>query len=443
MIKDVFAVLFNRILSRAGNLLVLALLARYLSKEDMGVYGLTTMVSYSVIYLASLGLRNSSAFFIAKGLFQESQVKQTLLYIWPLIATLAFGLMLGVSAYNLSGKSTTDVIILSALAVVPMMFVYVTQGLFLASKNIRAFNKSEILSRYFLLASVILLIIADQVTLSTALITFALSHFTSVIYIAAVAYRERSSRHISIDAFRRVLPMIKQGGALSLTLAFITMNTSFSVYFTSVQLGAGVATLVFAALKITDLVTEAASSASLVSYSHTVSQNNRNRALYQNLQAAWALFAVAAVGVMILLPLSEWVIRIAYGEKYLDAVATLNWIALSLPFLCYARVANSGLNAQGAITSGTLIQASEVIINAVICFTFGTSVEHIAIALLVSRLVSFLAYSIIIAHTMKVSVIRTALPRRRQLRLGLRRLHSAYSAALSRAGLPANRQRQA
>lgn len=428
MIKDIFAVLLNRILARGGNLIVLALLARFLSTEDMGVYGLTTMTSYTVVYFASLGLRNSSAFFIAKGLFDEPRIKQTLLYAWPIISTLAFGIMFGISSYNLGHRADPGIIALAASAVIPMMFVYITQGIFLATKNIRAFNQSEIISRYFLLAGVLVSIIVDQVTLAVSLLTFVASQFVSVVYIAARTYNKRSYYFpISTDIFKPLWPMIKQGGVFSLTLAFVTMNSSVSVYFSNLKLGATSTALLFAALKITELVSEAATSAGLVSYSHGVGQNSKRRALYNNLQAAWVLFAVVMVGAVVLFVFSGLIVKIVYGEKYLGAIAALNWLGLSLPFLCYSRVVNSGLCAQGAVTSGMAVQAVAVLINGAICFSIGNSLENVAIGLVVSRVFCFFAYSYCLARMLNVGYARTALPRKKQYVL-------LKSAALSKFG---------
>ncbi|CBL45025.1 Hypothetical protein HDN1F_14420 [gamma proteobacterium HdN1] len=415
MIKDIFAVLVNRILARGGNLIVLALLARYLSTADMGVYGLTSITSYTVIYFASLGLRNSSAFFLAKGLFDEAQIKQALLFSWPLIGALAFASMLLLTNYNLSGSLPTEIVLLASTAVIPMVFVYIGQGIFLANKNIRAFNQSELFSRYFLLGGVVLAILLEKISLSIALLIFVASQFAAVFYVFAKAYSNKAVfQNLGLQMFSPLLPMIKQGGLFSLTLAFATMNSSVSVYFSNLALDATATALIFAALKLTELVSEAATSASLVSYSHGIGQTSRRRALHNTLQAAWVLFVVVLVGAIALIVLADPIVRIIYGEKYLDAVAILPWLALGLPFHCHARVVNSGLCSQGEIGSGAFIQGISVLINIGICIGVATSMQSIVIALMISRVFCFFAYSWYLAKMLNVGYIRTVFPRRSQ-----------------------------
>lgn len=434
---DALLVFLSRLLSRGSVFIVLLLLARTLSVEDLGFYGLVTTTAYTAVYFCSLGLRHASAFFLGKGFAEDGAVVAALV-----VSAVVLGIVSALFAsgfYIVRGEtsSTSLVALLSGAVLLPMLFVYIGQGYFLGKRQIKRFNFSELLSRFVLLAVVGGGTAASfGLSLELALLAFLLSNFVGMAYVVVIVFRSLDGPVQYSAGVRLIIPMIKQGFPFAVALALVLLSPTISLHSANYLLGAQAGGLFFAAYKITDIVGEAATATGLVSFSHGVQSSNARRALLRARRSAWVVSGLAVFFAIFMSLAADLLIPTLLGAAYSGSADLMSVLAWSLPFLCFARIMNPSLAAQGYGASGAWVQFATVLTNVALAFALAPSLGlvGIAVALAISRVLNAFAFAVVVARVTRVGFCAILFPDRRWLALTLGRLIQRCRVRMMRSG---------
>lgn len=427
----------SRLLSRGSVFVVLLILARTLSVEDLGFYGLVTTTAYTAVCFCSFGLRHASAFFLGKGIAEEGALVGALA-VSAAVLGIASGLFASVFYGMRGGASGASVVaLLSGAVLLPMLFVYIGQGYFLGKRQIKRFNFSELLSRFVLLAVVAVGTVASfRLSLDLALSAFLLSNFVGMTYVVLVVFRSVGGPIQCAAGSRLIMPMIKQGFPFAVALALVLLSPTISLHSANYLIGAQAGGLFFAAYKITDIVGEAATATGLVSFSHGVQSSNGRRALLRARRSAWVVSGLAVFFAIFMSLSADLLIPTLLGKAYAGSADLMSVLAWSLPFLCFARIMNPSLAAQGHGASGAWVQFATVLVNVLLAFALAPTLGliGIAVALAISRFLNALAFAAVVARVTRVPVLAIVFPDRRWLVLTLASLIKRFRSKFMRAG---------
>ena len=118
-IKDVFSVGVSKILMIVFGLTTSIIVARVLGPENNGV--IAALLVYPSLFMSfgSLGIRQSTTYFLGKGIFSENQIKTAITQIWLITAVLSIAVCFVLMRYfSKSGEN----IWLVVLALLPIPF---------------------------------------------------------------------------------------------------------------------------------------------------------------------------------------------------------------------------------------------------------------------------------------------------------------------------------
>lgn len=140
-IKDVFSVGVSKLLIIGFGLLTSIIVARTLGPEKNGIIAALLVYPSLFMTVGSLGIRQSTTYFLGKKIYSEEEIKTTITQIWMLSSIISiivcFFLMtqLSKSGYNL-------ILVLLALIPIPFsLFNTYNSGIFLGKNEIGIFNK--------------------------------------------------------------------------------------------------------------------------------------------------------------------------------------------------------------------------------------------------------------------------------------------------------------
>jgi O-antigen/teichoic acid export membrane protein len=418
MALEAFFVLIFRILGRGSVFVVLAILSRTLSLEDLGVYGLVTVTSYAFVYVVSGGLRHASAYFIGKGLAGDRVLYRVMfVYVSVIGALCSVGIFFIAPYYFGQGYDTATVVLVS-LAFIPLLFMFVFQGIFLGRGEIGNFNRTEIFARVLNLVLILIIVISGRdVSLLLSLIAFVSSNTVGAIFALYLASpRAPVGLHKSAESYFSVFSrMVRYGLPLSMALALVAFSPAISMHVAKLTVGVGALGAIYLAYKLSDIVSEAATAMGMVAFSHGVRATSGRRALFSSLMSAWMVALIGCVAGGFMITTSDFLANIMLNAPDVTVPKVISIIGLGLPFLCYARVVNPSLAAQGFGTSGALIQGMTLVLNAAGEFVLGGAygAEGIAMALTLSRVISAMAFAFVVSRVLRVAGVEAVLPRRR------------------------------
>lgn len=140
-ISDVLRTGFTKVLMVIFGLSTSVILARLLGPEDNGI--IASLLVYPNIFMSfgSLGIRQSTAYFLGKKIFTENQLKSAIIQIWILVTLVSI-----CSCYLLMqflSKTEDDIwLVILVLIAIPfnLLNTYLT-GIFLGKNQIKNFNQ--------------------------------------------------------------------------------------------------------------------------------------------------------------------------------------------------------------------------------------------------------------------------------------------------------------
>src|SRR5690606_2835465 len=117
--------------------------ARYIGPEGNGI--IASLLVYPSLFMSigSLGIRQSTTYFLGKGIYNEDDIKTAITQIWHLTTLFSLAVCFLLMRYF---SETGDNLVLVALALLPIPFTLFNtynSGLFLGKNDISTFNRID------------------------------------------------------------------------------------------------------------------------------------------------------------------------------------------------------------------------------------------------------------------------------------------------------------
>lgn len=413
MFLDTLMTLLTRMAARGSVFIVLLILALQLTTSEIGYYGLIVTTSYAFVFLLNLGFRHSIAFYVAKDILP-------LPTLIPLMGL--YSLFTCIFAYFISNIvfrfifSDTDpeyLVNYGSVIFIPMVLNYIVQGVFIGQGKISVFNKSEIVSKNFLLISTLLVMVSGvNLSLRSALIILFTSNVLGLIYSLHKVYSDENVGSLNFSISAIAIPHLKRmltyGFPLTLAMSFSVLAPTACLMILKQYLTVEDVGIFFLAYKLTDIVSEAATSAGMVIFSRAVRAKSANESLVSSFKMAKILGVLSVFFIIITLPIVYYFSQALEKDRtelFFLIIATLSF---SLPFLCFSKIANSALSAHSYSRYCLYNQAVCFCICVCICiFTVGElNIYAAVVSLIVSRFIGSVVYIFIYSKVLLVSPLK-------------------------------------
>lgn len=172
-IKDISRVGISNIIIMASGLITSIITARSIGPEGNGTIAGLSVYPSLFMTIGSLGIRQSTAYFIGKGIFDENKVKEAVVSIWLFTTVISVCICyLLIKFFSKSGDN--DLWVLLSLIPIPFsLFVTYNSGIFLGKNDLKTFNRVNWIPPLFILLVTIILVLLFKWGVSGALIAVA------------------------------------------------------------------------------------------------------------------------------------------------------------------------------------------------------------------------------------------------------------------------------
>ncbi|GAB5565786.1 MAG: oligosaccharide flippase family protein [Winogradskyella sp.] len=356
------------------------IIARELGPEQNGV--IATLLVFPALFMTvgSLGIRQSTTYYLGKNVFSEYDIKTAITQIWLISSIVSivvcFLLMTGFS-------SVEDNLVLILLALIPIPFSLFTtynSGIFLGKNNIKEFNKINWMPSFLTMVLTIVLVLVLKFGIRGYLIAL----IAGPLYISVLMlFKNRFIEVLSLKFNWSVIkPMIRLGGVYAVALMFINLNARLDVILLdslSTDYETGIYSKGYSVgnylLQIPWMLNAIVFSRSAVASDDSVFSQKVTQLL------RITFLAILCVAFVLFL-FSDLIIVTMFGNEFLDSSVVLKYLLLGVLFLSLFKILNQDLAGKGkpwvsmkAMVPGLIVN---VLLNYVLIPSFGAVGASIA-----------------------------------------------------------------
>lgn len=224
-IRDVFSVGVSKVLVIVFGLSTSIIIARALGPEKNGIIAALLVYPSLFMSIGSLGVRQSTAYFLGKGIFTEEQIKKAITQIWLFTTVFSIGVCFILMRYFSKSGENLGLVILALLPIPFTLFNTYNSGIFLGKNEIGYFNKINWIPTFIVLIITSVLVL----WLSFGISGYLMALMGGPLFIGCILLFK--NKFINAFTFKYDWRVIKQMLSLGLVYAFalLVINLNYRI----------------------------------------------------------------------------------------------------------------------------------------------------------------------------------------------------------------------
>jgi len=319
--------------------------ARLLTPEQNGI--IATLLVYPSLFmvLGSMGIRQSTTFFVGKEIFNIDRIRQAVTQIW-LITSLVSMIICFFLFYFLSKNIPDYTLVFVSISCIPFsLHNTYCSGIFLGKNEIKEFNKINWIPNFVTFIGTILLIYLFNLEILGAMLAFLCGHLA--IFIALTIKGDNlkiNSFHFESEVIKKMLSL---GMVYASALLIISLNYKIDVVLlenlsTSYELG-----IYSKGVSIVEYLWQIPMLFSSIVFARSaVSKDGNAFSVKVAHLLRLSLIAVSLIAIVLIL-FSKPIILLLYGKQFLDSVSVMQVLLPGVVLLTIFKVMNMDLAGKG------------------------------------------------------------------------------------------------
>lgn len=344
-LKDTLRIGLSNIIIIAAGLGTSIITARLIGPEGNGI--IAALLVYPSLFMSfgSLGIRQSTTYFLGKNIYSEDEIKTAITQIWMLTSIVSIITSYFLIRY-LSNSGENITLVLLALLPIPFtLFNTYNSGIFLGKNDIKTFNKINWIPSVIALLGTGLFVALLKLNVPGAMLAAAGAPlFMSVLLL----YKNKFLQAFKIQYDWKIIRnMLSLGIVYAISLLVINLNYKMDIILldelsTPYELGiyskgSGITQYLWQIPMIFSTIVFARSAVSKDGYKFSL----------QISQLLRLSFIAIAIGSLVLYLLSDIVIVGMYGEAFRGSISVLNYLLPGILILTIYKVMNMDLAGKG------------------------------------------------------------------------------------------------
>ena len=411
MLKQSFILIFGKIVAAALGLVSGIFLARVLGPEKLGQYQIFISTQTVLITSVTLGIGNSSIYFINKNKITEKAVVSSFLKIFIVLAIVScIGFYIIVNnETNYFGKIEKGGFILFLLGTASLIIISILRPILFVRKKVLQITWINLLPSIFLIIGVIGLLVVKKLSVFNVLSFWGIGNFIALLF--SLLYHKHNISFNEKIKLKNVLDVSFYGIKLSASNLLFILISNTSIFFINKISEGGFSDvgLYSRAIAISSIVYMIPTAVGPLLFSRWSTNLNKNECKNE-IQKTLRVFNTLSVVVIIIgVIFSNTILQILYGIEFISAQNTLIILLISLMFQVRSEVFNNYLASQGRamLTMYSLLITFVFIIvgNMILIPIYGIS--GAAIAVLISSFINSLILNLFVNKEIKIGFINS------------------------------------
>lgn len=340
--------------------------ARYIGPEGNGVIATLLVFPSLFMSIGSLGIRQSTTYFLGKGIYTEEQIKTAITQIWMLTTVFSLGVSFYLMRYFTETGENLTLVVLALLPIPFSLFNTYNSGIFLGNNNIKEFNRINWIPSLIAFVGTIVFVVAIKLDVAGAMIASIGGPFLMAIILL---FKNKFIQAFSFKYDWKIIKsMLSLGIVYAISLLVINLNYKVDIILlerlsTPYEIG-----LYSKGAGITEYLWQIPMLLSTIIFARSaVSKDDRLFSLKvaQLLRLSFIIIGIASVALLLL---SELIIVGMYGEPFRGSITVLNYLLPGVLILTVYKVMNMDLAGKGKPWISMKAMIPALIINIIINF---------------------------------------------------------------------------
>src|SRR5690554_6784793 len=344
-ISDVFRVGISNFLIIAFGLTTSIITARYIGPEGNGI--IAALLVYPSLFMSfgSLGIRQSTTYFLGKNIFSEEQIKTAITQIWMITTVFSIVSSFILIRYFSNSGENIALVILALLPIPFSLFNTYNSGIFLGRNDIKTFNKINWIPSLIALLGTVLFVLLLQWDVKGAMMASVggpLFMFFVLLF---------KNKFLAFFSFRYNWKIIKQmlslGIIYAIALFVINLNYKIDIILLDKLSNAYELGIYAKGAGITQYLWQIPMLFSTIVFARSAVSKNDKVFSLKVAQLLRVSFIIIGIVSLVLLLFSEWIIVGMYGEQFRESTTVLNYLLPGALILTIYKVMNMDLAGKG------------------------------------------------------------------------------------------------
>ncbi|WP_209399708.1 polysaccharide biosynthesis C-terminal domain-containing protein [Pseudozobellia sp. WGM2] len=365
-VSDLFSVGISKVLMILFGLTTSIIVARTLGPEKNGIIAALMVYPSLFMSIGSLGIRQSTAYYLGKKIFNERDIKTAITQIWFMTAFLSVVVCFLLMRYLSKSGDNLDFVLLALIPIPFSLFATYNTGIFLGKNQISSFNKIN------WIPTLILLLLTGLLVwwLSYGIAGYLIAMIGGPLFISvALLYRNKFASAFSLR-FRWgiIKKMLGLGLIYAFSLLVINLNYKLDVIlldYLSVPLETGIYSKGSA---ITQYLWQIPMLLSTIVFARSAVSKDDKAFSYKITQLLRLSLVAIGIGSLVLFCFSEFIIIGMFGESFEGSVSVLNILLPGVLLLTFFKVMNMDLAGKGKPWVALKAMVPALIVNIILNF---------------------------------------------------------------------------
>lgn len=344
-LSDVFSIGVSKALIILFSLITTIIIARVLGPEKNGV--IASLLVYPSLFMSigSLGIRQSTTYFLGKGIFTEDEIKRAITQIWLFTTVFSIAVCFVLIRYFSKSGGNLWLVLLALMPIPFTLFNTYNSGIFLGKNEISSFNKINWIPTALILLVTTVLVLWLSFGISGYLIAMiAGPAFISLVLLFKNKFIKAFSFNFNWVIIKRMLSL---GIIYALALLVINLNYRIDVILLD-KLSTAFETGIYSkGVSVTEYLWQIPMLLSTVVFARSAVSKNDIGFSIKVAQLLRLSVLIIGVVALVLFFLSRQVILLMYGDVYVNSVLVLNTLLPGVVLLTIFKVINMDLAGKG------------------------------------------------------------------------------------------------
>ena len=337
----------TRIIVLGGSFLLSIILARYLGPEKRGIVTAIFIIPNLLISFADLGVKQASAYYLGKKIFDSEKLTQTVLFLWLLSSTIS--ILIAFIYYKLFSVESYGWLLLSIpLFSIPFMLLEkYMDGLLLGSQMVFIINRKQILSFVFNFLFTIIVIYLFGINIySASLILLVISVITAMYSLNKISKKIKISIKFNSEIFSAIL---SKGFLYALTLFILSLNYKIDILFMEKMTNPKELGLYTISVSLSELIWQIPTALGMVIFSKSATTHKESDSVQRTIKLLRIVSLPSLLISLILWIASPFLVPLLYGEIYSDSVSMIRFLLPGILAMVIFKVLNADLAGRGYV----------------------------------------------------------------------------------------------
>jgi O-antigen/teichoic acid export membrane protein len=319
--------------------------ARYIGPEGNGTVSGLTIYPSLFMTIGSLGIRQSTAYYLGKEIYEENQIKTAVTQIWMM--TSIFSIIVSFFLMHYLSKSGANLhhVLLALLPIPFSLFITYNSGVFLGKNDIKSYNKINWIPSLLAFLSTILFVAIFKLDITGALMALIAGPLTMAF---VLLFKNKFINSFSLKFNWKIMKgMLSLGIVYATSLLVINLNYKADVILLD-KLGSAYELGIYSkGAAITQYLWQIPMLLSTIVFSRSAISKDGHMFSLKIAQLLRLSFLIIGLGSILLWLFSKYIIIGMYGSKFSGSVAVLNYLLPGVVVLTLFKVMNMDLAGKG------------------------------------------------------------------------------------------------